>query len=362
MEERIINFSAGPAALPLKAMEKAQEEFLCLPGAGASVMEISHRSKEFAAVHQKAKDNIRTLMNLPENYQVLFTPGGATMNFSMAPMNLMDGKPADYIQCGSWANKAIAEAKKFGEVNVVWSGKADNFNQLPKTEDLELSPNAAYLHFTANETIQGIEFFEEPGNGDVPLVCDASSNFLSRPIDVTPYGLIYAGAQKNVGPSGMAVVIIRDDMLERCPENLPALLDYKLLAENDSLYNTPPTFGIYMVSLTTDWLLHDIGGLEKMEAINRQKAALLYDTIDQSDGYYRGHAKPECRSLMNVPFRLPSEDLEKKFIAEATATGLHGLKGHRSVGGCRASIYNAMPIEGVETLCKFMREFQQNNG
>ena len=362
MEQRVINFSAGPAALPLKAMEKARDEFLCLPGAGASVMEISHRCKAFDAVHAKAKDNIRTLLNLPENYQVLFTPGGATMNFSMVPMNLMDGKPADYINCGSWASKAIGEAKKFGEVRTVWNGKSDNYNRMPKTEELELNPNAAYLHFTSNETIQGIEFFEEPDAGNVPLVCDASSDFLSRPIDVAPYGLIYAGAQKNVGPSGMAVVIIRDDMIERSPENLPALLDYKLMAENDSLYNTPPTFGIYMVSLVTEWLLEDIGGLEKMETINRQKARMLYDTIDQSEGYYRGHSLPESRSIMNVAFRLPSEELEKKFITEATAAGLDGLKGHRSVGGCRASIYNAMPVEGVESLCNFMREFQQNNG
>ena len=362
MEKRVHNFSAGPAALPLAVMQKAQEEFLVLPGAGASVMEISHRSKSFAQVHERAKSGLKSLLGLPDEYRVLFVAGGATMQFSMIPMNLLAGKTAEYILCGSWSSKALKEAQKFGAVRTVWSGKDENFVRMPKSGELDLNPDAAYVHCTSNETIQGIEFFDEPETGDVPLVCDSSSDFLSRPLPIEKYGLLYAGAQKNVGPSGMAVVIIREDLLERTPDGLPVLLDYKVMAENDSLYNTPPSFGIYMVALVVEWLMQEIGGLDKMATLNKAKAEMLYGVIDGSGGYYRGHAQAESRSRMNVSFRLPNEELEAAFIKQATEADLHGLKGHRSVGGCRASIYNAMPVEGVQALCDFMQAFQKANG
>lgn len=362
MEQRIHNFSAGPAAMPLPVLERVQEELLVLPGAGASVMEISHRSKAFAAIHEAAKDNIKSLLGLPDNYRILFLQGGASLQFSMLAMNFLKGGQADYIKCGSWAEKAIGEAKKHGTVHIAWDGKADNYVRMPDTAELSLSPGAAYVHSTANETIQGIEFFAEPETGDVPLFCDFSSSFLSRPIDVSKYGMIYAGAQKNIGPSGVAAVLLRDDLLDRVPANLPSLLDYKVLADNDSLYNTPPCFGIYMIAKVTEYLRNDIGGLKKMEAINREKAKTLYDVIDGSGGYYIGHAQEANRSLMNITFVLQNTDLEDKFIKEATAQGLDGLKGHRSVGGCRASIYNALTQESVDALATFMKEFQKNNG
>ena len=364
MSERVYNFSAGPAALPLPALEEAQRQLLVLPGAGASVMEISHRSKEFTAIIDSARDNFRKLLAIPDNYQVLFVQGGASLQFSAIPMNIMrgTGKPAEYVITGSWGGKALKEAKKEGAVNVLWDGKEENYIRVPGQDDLALDPGAAYVHITSNETIQGVQFKQEPDTGDVPLVCDASSDILSRPLPVDTYGIIYAGAQKNIGPSGVAVVIIRDDLLERTPENLPALLDYANLAKAKSLYNTPPTFAIYMIKLVTDWLLNDIGGLDKMTAINEQKAAMLYGTIDGSGEFYKGHAVPECRSLMNVAWRLPSEELERDFIKAAGAQGLVGLKGHRSVGGIRASIYNAMPVEGVQALCDFMKEYQAKKG
>lgn len=362
MEGRFYNFSAGPAVLPLPVLKKAQEELMLLPGAGASVMEISHRSKPFQAILDSAKNGFKSLLNLPDDYHVLFTPGGATMQFSMLAMNFLNGKSADYINTGSWASKAMSEAKKHGAPRAAWSGKEENYVRVPNDSELDLDPNAAYVHFTSNETIQGIEFFKEPHACGKPLICDASSDFLSHPIDATKYAMIYAGAQKNVGPSGMAVVILRQDMLEQVPANLPSLLDYKILVENDSLYNTPPTFTIYMVNLVLQWLQNEIGGLEKVADLNKRKASLLYDVIDNSGGFYRGHSKPECRSLMNVTFRLPDEAAEKEFVAQATAAGLDGLKGHRSVGGCRASIYNAMPYEGCVALRDFMVEFQKKRG
>ncbi len=362
MAQRVYNFSAGPAALPLPALEEAQKNLLVYPGAGASVMEISHRSKQFAEVLAGAKDNVQKLLNLPENYKVLFIQGGASLQFSMIPMNFLgDGKSADYILTGSWGNKAIKEAKKQGAVNIAWNGKEEGFNRLPQQDELKLDPKAAYCHFTSNETIEGVEFFVEPETGDVPLVCDASSDILSRPLPVEKYGLIYAGAQKNIGPSGVALVIIRDDLLARVPEGLPSMLDYKIVADNDSLYNTPPCFAIYMIKLVTQWLLDDIGGLEEVASLNKKKARLLYTMIDGSGGFYRGHAVKEARSVMNVTWRLPSEELEQQFVKEATAAGMHGLKGHRSVGGIRASIYNAMTIEGVEALVDFMTEFRAKN-
>lgn len=364
MAERVFNFAAGPAALPLPALEEAREHFLVLPGAGASVMEISHRSKEFTAILEQAQANFRSLLNIPDNYRVLFLQGGASMQFIMAPMNLLQhsGKAADYILSGSWGNKAIKEAKRVGDVRVAWDGKPEKYVRTPARNELDLNPDAAYVHFTSNETIEGVEFFDEPDTGSVPLICDASSDILSRPLDITKYGILYAGAQKNIGPSGTAVVIISDEVLARVPENLPAMLDYKNMAENNSLYNTPPTFTIYMIMLVTKWLIEEIGGLDSMYALNQKKARMLYDAIDASGGFYRGHASPECRSIMNVTFRLPSEELEGKFIKEAAANGLAALKGHRSVGGCRASIYNAMTVDGVTALRDFMKDFMASNG
>jgi phosphoserine aminotransferase len=364
METRAFNFSAGPAGLPLPVLEKVQSELLCYPGAGASVMEISHRSKTFDAIHARAKDNIKQLLNLPDNYHVLFCQGGATLQFTMLAMNLLGkDQSADYINCGTWAKKAIGEAKKHGKVRVCWNGEADRFSRMPLQSELDLDPNAAYLHMTSNETIEGVECFEEPQPlGNVPLVCDGSSNFLSRPIDINKYGLLYAGAQKNIGPAGVAVAIIREDLLERTPAGLPSLLDYKLLKENDSLYNTPPCFAIYLISLTTQWILDTMGGLDGIAVHNAKKAKLIYDAIDSSGGYYKGHAQTENRSLMNVTFVLANPQHDDAFVKEATAAGLQELKGHRSVGGFRASIYNAMPLAGCEALAAFMKDFQQRNG
>ncbi len=364
MEQRLYNFSAGPAALPLAALEKAQRELLVLPGAGASVMEISHRSKQFSAVLEKAKSNIAQLLKLPSEYKVLFLQGGASMQFSMIPMNFLRGssEAADYLLTGAWGKKALKEARKEGPTSVVWDGKEEGYSRVPAQSELKLNPKAPYCHITSNETIEGVEFTAFPDTAGVPLVCDASSDFLSQPVDVRPFGLIYAGAQKNVGPSGVVVAIVREDMLARVPKGLPTMLDYAMMAENDSLYNTPPTFGIYLIMLVTDWLLETIGGLDKMAEINRQKAKMLYDAIDASGGYYRGHAQAASRSIMNVTWRLPSEELEASFVKEAKAAGLDALKGHRSVGGIRASIYNAMPTEGVKALCDFMTAFKAKNG
>lgn len=364
MEQRVYNFSAGPAGLPLAALEEAQRDLLVYPGAGASIMEISHRSKTFEAVLQSAKNNLVQLLNIPSHYKVLFVQGGASLQFSQIAMNFLrgSGKSADYILTGAWGAKAIKEAKKEGPVRTAWSGKEQGYNRVPVQTELDLDENAAYCHFTSNETIEGVQFQTEPNVGDVPLVCDMSSDFLSRPFDVGKYAFIYAGAQKNIGPAGVVAVIVREDMLARVPEGLPSMLDYKLVAENDSLYNTPPCFAIYMVMLVTKWLINDIGGLAKIDAINKQKAKLLYDAIDASGGYYRGHAQKDCRSLMNVTWRLPSEDLEAKFVKEAKAAGMDGLKGHRSVGGIRASIYNAMTVEGCKVLAQFMAEFKSKNG
>ncbi|MCC6144182.1 MAG: 3-phosphoserine/phosphohydroxythreonine transaminase [Candidatus Hydrogenedentes bacterium] len=362
MEQRVYNFSAGPATLPVPALEEAQRNLLCLPGAGASVMEISHRSKQFEAVLQAAKGNIGSLLDIPEGYKIVFMQGGATLQFALIAMNFLPkGQQADYVNMGSWAKKAISEAKKVGSPRVIWDGASENYTRMPRRDELTVNADAAYIHTTSNETIQGIELQSDLDFGDVPQICDMSSDFLSRPVDVSKYGMIYAGAQKNVGPAGVVICIIREDLLARVPEGLPSLLDYKQIAENDSLLNTPPSFSVYMVELVTRWVKETIGGLDKMAELNREKASLLYQLIDEGD-YYRGHSQPECRSVMNVTFRLPSEDLEKKFISEATKAGLDGLKGHRSVGGCRASIYNAMPREGVVALRDFMIEFRKNNG
>jgi len=363
MTERVFNFSPGPATLPLPVLQEVQQNLLALPGVGASVLEISHRSKTFEEMIAQAEANIRALLSLPEEYHVLFLQGGASLQFSQVPMSFLrgTGRSADYIVTGSWAKRALAEAQREGAVRIVWDGKADNYSRVPKHGEYEIDPSAAYVHFTSNETIQGIQFPAEPEVGDVPLVCDASSDFLSRPIDVKRYGLIYAGAQKNVGPAGVTIVIIRQDMLEQVPDDLPTMLNYTVHVEHRSLYNTPAVFAVYVVMLVTRWLLENIGGLEQMHAINRQKAQLLYEAIDRSEGFYRGHAQPDSRSLMNATWRLPSEELEVQFVKEAKEAGLHELKGHRSVGGIRASMYNAMPIEGVRTLVEFMEHFRQKH-
>jgi phosphoserine aminotransferase len=363
MTERVFNFSAGPAVLPEAVLKKAQADLFTLPGVGMSVLEISHRSAAFEQIIQEAEADLRKLLSIPDNYKVLFLQGGASLQFTMVPMNLLPkDKSADYILTGSWGQGAIKEAKKIGKVREAASTADSNFNRLPGADEIKLDSSAAYVHYTSNETIFGVEFQSEPDTGGIPLICDASSNFISKPLDVSRHGLIYAGAQKNAGPAGATIVIVRDDLLESVPDGLPAMLDYKNLAKNGSMYNTPPCFAIYICGLVFKWALNDIGGLEKIQARNAAKAKILYAAIDASGGYYTGHAQADCRSLMNVTFRLPSEDLEKKFIKEATAAGLDGLKGHRSVGGLRASIYNAFPQAGVEALVKFMWEFQKNNG
>lgn len=364
MEERVYNFSAGPAVLPLPVLKKAQEDLLCLPGAGASILEISHRSKTFDAILAAAQANIRKLYNIPENYQILFLQGGALTQFALIPLNLAKGtgKKADYIVTGTWSKKASGESKIVGPTNVVWDGKEKSgFTRDPSADEYQLDTDAAYCYITSNETIEGVEWQSEPETGGIPLICDASSNVFSRPLDIAKYGLLYACAQKNAGPAGVTMLIIRDDLLERSGDDLPTMFNYKKLAAGNSMVNTPPTFAIYMLRLVTDWLLNDIGGLDNMFKLNKEKAALLYETIDASNGFYRGHADKAFRSIMNVPFRLPSEELDNKFKAEAQAVGLATLGGHRSVGGLRASIYNAMPKEGVEKLAAFMVDFAKKN-
>jgi phosphoserine aminotransferase len=362
MTKRIYNFSAGPAVLPLAALEEAQRDLLALPGVGESILEISHRSKAFDAVIQGAEADMRKLAGIPDNYHVLFLQGGASLQFSMVPLNLMPpGGKADYIITGIWSKKAMKEAQKVGNVNIAASTEPDNFTRIPTQEELKLTPDAAYVHFTTNNTIHGTEWKREPDTGDVPLVADASSDIFSRPIDVRRYGMIYAGAQKNLAPAGLTLAIIRDDLLARSPQGLHTMLDYNTHAKEKSLYNTPPVFAIYIARLVLKHLL-DEGGLEEMARRNQTKAALLYDAIGASGGFYRAHAQPDSRSLMNVTFRLPSEELEKKFVSEATRAGLEGLKGHRSIGGIRASIYNAFPRDGVDALVEFMKEFARANG
>jgi len=363
MTDRVYNFSAGPAVLPLPVLEQAQRELLALPEVGASVLEISHRSKAFSGIHKSAKESLKSLLSIPDDYHILFLQGGARLQFSMIPMNLLRGSdsPADFVLTGTWGKKAREEAEKEGAVRVAWDGKETNYDRLPTAEQLDLDPNSAYVYIASNETIQGVQFSTEPDTGDVPLVCDASSDFLHRPVDITRYGILFACAQKNAGPAGVTVVIIRDDLLARSQDSLPGYMNYRIHADNDSLWNTPPAFGVYMVGLVARWLQDEIGGLEKMYEQNRDKAGMLYEVIDECDGFYRGHAQPGCRSVMNVTFRLPTEELEKGFLAEAETNGLCTLKGHRSVGGIRASIYNAMPVEGVRALRDYMRDFLAKN-
>ncbi len=362
MEKRIYNFSAGPAILPEEVIKEAQENLFALPGVGMSILEISHRSKTFDKIHNEAKENLKSLLNVSDDYELLFLQGGASLQFSMVPLNLMPPKnKADYIVTGSWSKKAVKEAKRVGTVNIAATSESTTFNRIPKQDELKLDADASYVHFTSNNTIYGTEWKKEPEVGNVPLVCDASSDILHKKIDVNKYALIYAGAQKNMGPSGVTFVIIRKDLLERSQDSLHTMLNYKTHVENNSLYNTPNTFGIYIINLIGKWL-QKLGGLDAMHKLNQEKADLLYKCIDESGGYYRGHAEKESRSIMNIAFNLPSEELEKKLISEATAAGFDGLKGHRSVGGLRASIYNAFPKKGVEDLVSFMKNFQKNNG
>jgi phosphoserine aminotransferase len=358
---RIFNFSAGPAVLPVSVLEEAQRDLVALPGVGMSILEISHRSKAFDDVIEGCEADLRALAGVPANYHVLFLQGGASLQFSMVPMNLLpQGGSSDYIVTGSWSQKAVKEAKRVGAVKVAGSTESENFARVPKQSELTLDPNAAYVHLTTNNTIYGTEWHYLPDVGGVPLVADTSSHMYSRPIDVSKYGVIYAGAQKNLGPSGLTLVIIRDDLVARTPPSLATMLQYSVHVENKSMYNTPPVFAVYIMRLVLKWLLAE-GGLAAIEKQNVRKADKLYAEIDRS-GFYRGHAAKDSRSRMNVTFRLPNEELEKKFVKESTAAGLDGLKGHRSVGGLRASIYNAFPEAGVDALVSFMKEFERVNG
>jgi phosphoserine aminotransferase len=359
--KRIYNFAAGPAVLPVPVLEEAQRDLVALPGVGMSVMEISHRSKTFEAIIQGAEADMRTIGGIPDNYKVLFLQGGASLQFSMVPMNLLTpGATADYIVTGDWAKKAMKEAKRVGATSVAASTEDGNFKRIPKQSELKLTSGAAYVHMTSNNTIHGTEWHDQPNVGAAPLVCDASSDIFSRPIDVKSYGLIYAGAQKNLGPSGVTVVIVRDDLLARSADTLPTMLNYKTQADNGSMYNTPPAFGIYILRLVMKWLIAQ-GGLKAIQAVNERKAKILYDELDRT-AFWQPHADKDSRSLMNVTFKLATEDLDARFAKEATAAGLDGLKGHRSVGGMRASIYNAFPEDGVQALVEFMKEFERKNG
>jgi phosphoserine aminotransferase len=358
---RVFNFSAGPAALPEEVLVRAREEMTDWNGSGMSVMEMSHRGKEFMSIAQKAEADLRELMAIPDNYKVLFLQGGASSQFAMVPINLAAGrKPVDYINTGDWSKKAISEAKRFTDVNVASSTEASNFTTTPAQDELKLNAGAAYVHYTPNETIRGVEFAYVPETGDVPLVADMSSTILSRPIDVSQFGIIYAGAQKNVGPAGLTLVIIRDDLIGNADPAMPIMFDYKTHSENESMYNTPPTYSWYLAGLVFEWL-KEKGGLEGMAHINANKANKLYAAIDGSD-FYNNPVDTHCRSWMNVPFTLANAELDATFLAEASKVGLKTLKGHRSVGGMRASIYNAMPEAGVDALIDFMADFEKRNG
>ncbi len=359
-DHRIYNFNPGPAALPLPVLEEIRENFLNFAGTGMSIVEVSHRSAAFEEVINDAVARTKRLLGLDDRFKVLFMQGGASLQFALIPMNLLgEGDAADYVNTGTWSTKAIKEAQVLGKsVKVAASSEDRDFCYIPK--DIAFSPDAAFVHITSNNTIKGTQWLSFPDT-DAPLVADMSSDILSRRFDANRFGLIYAGAQKNIGPAGVCMVIIRDDMLARVPETLPAMLKYTTFSAKNSLYNTPPCFAIYTVQLVLKWLEETVGGLDKMEAVNRKKAGRLYAFLDDS-GFYRGTADADSRSLMNVTFRLPTEDLEKKFVAEALENDLGGLKGHRSVGGCRASIYNPMPAEGVDALIGFMKEFEKKNG
>lgn len=356
--DRHYNFSPGPGVLPVPVLEKIQANLMCLPGAGASILEVSHRSKHFIAIQEAAKQSLIRLLSIPDDYEVLFLQGGARLQFSMIPMNFLRGsdKLAGYVVSGSWGKYALAEAKKEGPTKTIFDAKETNYNRLPTAAEMACDDSYAYVHITSNETIQGVQFLSDPACGS-PLVCDSSSDFMCRPVDVSKYGMIYACAQKNAGPAGVTVVILRKDLLERGAESLPGYLRYKNHAEADSMWNTPPTFAIYALGLVCEWLENDIGGLHKMLDLNARKSKILYDVVDQFPNFYIGHAQSDSRSLMNVTFRFTDEAIEKQFLEGAKALKLDSLAGHRSVGGIRASIYNAMPMSGVEILANYMRDF-----
>jgi phosphoserine aminotransferase len=360
MDKRVYNFYAGPATLPLPVLKKAQEELLNFRGSGMSILEISHRSKPYDEIHKKASELVKELMDIPNDYKILWLQGGASSQFFMVPLNLhLPGKPMEYVNTGNWAKKAIKEAKFYGEVKIVASSEDQKFSYIP--QNVQFSNNAAFAHITGNETIGGIEWHDWPDvpNG-VPLVCDMSSNFMNKVIDVKKFGVIYAGAQKNLGPAGVTVLIVREDLISRVVENTPTMLKWKTHVEKESLYNTPPCFAIYLCELVLEHL-KKLGGIPAIEKQNRKKAKMIYDIIDNSNGFYKGVAKKKSRSLMNVTFNLSTPELEAKCVEEGKNKGLIGLKGHRDVGGMRASIYNAMSIEGVEALCNFLKEFQEKN-
>lgn len=360
-EKRAFNFNAGPSALPLEVLQKAQAELVNFQGTGMSVMELSHRSATFEAVHNEAIARLRKLFAIPENYEVLFLQGGASLQFTMIPMNfLQEGKKASYIQTGAWSEKAFKEAKLFGTPVEAASTKENNYKNIPAVADINIDPEAAYVHLTSNNTIFGTQWKTFPMTGDIPLIADMSSDILSKKVDVSNFAMIYAGAQKNLGPSGVTVVIALKDFLETANTNIPTMLQYATHVKNNSLYNTPPTFGIYMLGEVLKWVEAQ-GGLDVIEKRNEEKAAYIYDVIDSSNGFYYGHATEDSRSLMNITFRVADEELEKKFLAEAKEAGFVGLNGHRSVGGCRASAYNSVPVEACKALADFMVKFQQDN-
>lgn len=360
--QRTYNFNAGPSALPLEVLEKAQYELLDYRGTGMSIMELSHRSIVYEEIHNQAIARLKELLSIPENYEVLFLQGGGSLQFSMIPMNfLQPGQKAGYIMTGAWSEKAFSEAKLFGDVYHTASTKDSNYSRIPKFDELQYNHDDAYIHLTSNNTIFGTQWKEFPDTGDVPIIADMSSDILSQPFDISKFAIIYAGAQKNLGPSGVTVVIIRKDMIEKGNTTIPTMLKYSIHAKNNSLYHTPPTFGIYMLGEVLGWV-QELGGVDEISKLNEEKSKLIYDAIDSSNGFYLGHAEPESRSLMNITFRLKDEELEKKFLVEAKKEGFVGLNGHRSVGGCRASTYNAVPYETCKALREFMLQFLTLHG
>lgn len=358
------NFSGGPGALPASVLQQVQEAIVSVPEVGLSILGISHRSDWFAAVVQELETNIRTLLGLGDDYHVLFLQGGATQQFSMVPMTLLHGRtvPAEYLLTGYWSGKVLTEARKEGPIRTLWSGEADSYRRLPSDAELDFSPDAPYIHYVSNETVEGIQFHRVLGRDDVPRVCDMSSDFLSKPCEADRFSLIYAHAQKNIGPAGVTVVLVRDALLQDVRDDLPGFLDYRSHIKAHSNYNTPPVFAIYVVLLVTRWLLNDIGGLERMDAINRRKAQALYEFLDTSDGFYQGRAATTDRSLMNVAFNLATPELERLFFTEAQQAGIFGLTGHRAIGGVRASLYNGLTEQAVAGLVDFMAEFRKRHG
>ncbi|WP_201319188.1 3-phosphoserine/phosphohydroxythreonine transaminase [Paenibacillus sp. EPM92] len=362
MTKRAYNFNAGPAALPLEVLRRAQEEFVEYQGIGMSIMEISHRSAQYEKLNEDTQSLLKELFSIPDGYKTLFLQGGASTQFAMIPMNFLKaGQTAYYVHTGAWASKAIKEAKLIGETAIAASSEADNFTRIPDLSGLQLGDHAAYLHITSNETIGGAQFVQYPDTGSVPLIGDMSSDILCRPVDVSKFAMIYAGAQKNLGPSGVTVVILREDLLQDTPKGIPTMLRYDTHTKGNSLYNTPPVYSVYMVNLVLQWIKEN-GGVAAMEKRNREKTSLIYQAIDQSGGFYRGVVQPEYRSLMNITFRMENEELEKKFVKESEQHGFVGLKGHRDVGGLRASTYNAVSFEACEALASFMADFQKRNG